>query len=235
MYTGIVEQTGTITALVDSADGRRLDIDFSAPMADLKLGDSINISGCCFTIIEFSESGFTVQASHETLRRSKLGLLKIKEKVNLERPLKLADRIGGHLVSGHVDTVAKVAAIKQEGFSKLITFALPLDYAPFFVEKGSVTVDGASLTVVEPKIVGAELQFSVALIPYTMTVTTLGNLQIGETVNIETDLIAKYLARWLSLGNQINLAEIFQKINDSNSPESELKQTDFDKKEQVCQ
>jgi len=230
MFTGIVEQAGTISALADSADGRRLTIQLSNPMTDLKLGDSINISGCCFTIIEQSPMRFTVQASHETLRRSKLGILKTGQKVNLERPLKLEDRIGGHLVSGHVDTVAKVVAIKQEGFSKLTTFALPLEYAPFFVEKGSVTIDGVSLTVVDVKIVGDEFQFSVALIPYTMEITTLGNLQISEVVNIETDLIAKYLARWLSLGNQLSLVKVFETLNSN-----ELKQADSIQKEQVCQ
>jgi len=213
MFTGIVEQTGKIAALADSADGRRLDIQLSAPMSDLKLGDSISISGCCFTVIALSEDSFVVQASHETLRRSKLGILKLEDKVNLERPIKLQDRIGGHLVSGHVDTTGKVSAIKIEGFSKLITIALSLEYAPFFVEKGSVTVDGVSLTVVDAKIVAEEFKFNVALIPYTMEITTLGNLKEGEIVNIETDLIAKYLARWLGLGNQINLTKLFEKMN----------------------
>jgi riboflavin synthase len=230
MFTGIVEQTGTISALTDSADGRRLDIRLNVSMTDLKLGDSISISGCCFTVVALNEMHFTVQASHETLRCSKLGVLKLGQKVNLERPLKLEDRIGGHLVSGHVDTTAKVCDVKQEGFSKLTIFALPLEYAPFFVEKGSVTVDGVSLTVVDAKIIGKEFQFSVALIPYTMEITTLGNLQIGEVVNIETDLIAKYLARWLSLGNQINLAKLFETLSTN-----ELKQADSVQKEQVCQ
>ncbi len=213
MYTGIVEQTGTISALVDSADGRCIEIELTSPMSDLKLGDSINISGCCFTVVALADNSFTVQASHETLRRSKLGLLKLADKVNLERPMKLEDRVGGHLVAGHVDTVAKVAAITQEGFSRLITFALPIDYLPFFVEKGSVTVDGVSLTVFScNQSTESVFQFSVALIPYTMEITTLGNLTIGEMVNIETDLIAKYLARWLSLGNQISMAKIFAAI-----------------------
>ncbi len=230
MYTGIVEQTGTISALADSADGRRLDISLSKPMKDLKLGDSISISGCCFTVVDLTDNRFAVQASHETLRRSKLGVLKLGERVNLEQPLKLEDRIGGHLVSGHVDTIAKVSAIKEEGFSKLISFALFAEYAPFLVDKGSVTVDGVSLTVVGAKMVGDQFQFSVALIPYTMEITTLGNLQIGEMVNIETDLIAKYLAHWLNLGNQINITKLIEKINANEMPNSNLK-----KREQVSQ
>ncbi len=236
MYTGIVEQIGTISALIDSADGRRLTIKPVNHMKDLKLGDSINISGCCFTVVEFAQECFVVQASHETLRRSKLGVFKLGNKVNLERPLKLEDRIGGHLVAGHVDTTAKVIAIKQEGFSKLITFALPIEYALFFVEKGSVTVDGVSLTVASCKIEVADkqFQFSVALIPYTMEVTTLGNLQIGETVNIETDLIAKYLARWLSLGNQISMAKIFETINANVQKTSDIEKLDVIKQQQVC-
>jgi riboflavin synthase len=230
MYTGIVEQTGMISALTDSADGRRLEITVNQPMKDLKLGDSINISGCCFTAIEIADNYFVVQATHETLRRSKLGLLKVGDKVNLERPLKLEDRFGGHLVSGHVDAIAQVSSIKKEGFSKFITFTLPLEYAPFFVEKGSVTVDGVSLTVVDTiQNSGNKFRFSVALIPYTMEITTLGNLKVDETVNIETDLIAKYLARWLSLGNQVSMTKIFEALNTN-----ELQKTDLEIKKQVC-
>ena len=229
MYTGIVEQIGTITGLADSADGRRLEIQPNDMFSDIKLGDSINISGCCFTVIKLTEINFAVQASHETLRCSKLGLSKIGEKVNLERPLKLEDRLGGHLVSGHVDAQAKVVSVKQEGFSNLIYFALPLSYAPFFVEKGSVTVDGVSLTIADLKVDGENFKFSVALIPYTMQVTTLGNLQVGEVVNIETDLIAKYLARWLSLGSQANMSKIFEKINADNEIQSKLND-----KAQIC-
>ena len=233
MYTGIVEQIGIISALQDSQDGRRLDISPSQPMSDLKLGDSINISGCCFTVVELSSKSFAVQASHETLRRSKLGLLKIDDSVNLERPLKLGYRLGGHLVSGHVDTTAAVSAIDEQGFSKVITFTLSINYLPFFVEKGSVTVDGVSLTVFDcEKDTEETCQFSVALIPYTMQITTLGKLAVGETVNIETDLIAKYLARWLSLGNQFNMSKLFAAINAgaTDFSDSQLKNL---KKEQV--
>lgn len=222
MYTGIVEQTGTIISLLDSSDGHRLEIQFSNSMPDLKLGESININGCCFTVIEFSEQKFSVQASHETLRRSSLGILKTGDLVNLERPLMLADRVGGHLVAGHVDTTAKVSAIKKEGFSNLITFSLSAEYLPYFVEKGSVTVDGVSLTVVGVKPVNDCFEFSVALIPYTMQVTTLKNLQIGQIVNIETDLVAKYLAHWCALGNQIGMTKLFESLKTGNLPEKDL-------------
>ena len=202
MYTGIVEQSGTIIALVDSADGRRLTIRPDSTMDDLKLGDSINVSGCCLTVIGLEGNCLAAEISHETLRRTKLGLLSIGDRVNLERPVKLNDRLGGHLVSGHVDTLAKVILIKKEGFSHLVTFALSKEYATFFVEKGSVTIDGVSLTVANCDDSSEQFQFSVALIPYTMEITSLGDLKTGQVVNIETDLFAKYLVRWFSLGNR---------------------------------
>ncbi len=219
MYTGIIEQMGTISALIDSAEGRRLTITPINSIEDLKLGDSINISGCCFTVVEFAGNSFIVQASHETLRRTKIGNLLLEDRVNLERPVKLNDRLGGHLVAGHVDCTAKIISIQTEGFSKLVAFTLPIEYAPFFVEKGSVTIDGVSLTIVDCflKASDNQLQFSVALIPHTMEITTLGDLQIGQTVNIETDLISKYLARWLSLGSQIDMTKIFASINSQTS------------------
>ena len=118
--------------------------------------------------------------------------------------MRLSDRLGGHLVSGHVDTTGRIVSIKAEGFSRIITFALSEQYSPFFVEKGSVTIDGVSLTVVNchnstTSTGNVQFQFSVALIPYTLEATTLGKMQIGQTVNIETDLVAKYLNRWLNL------------------------------------
>lgn len=204
MFTGIVEQIGTISALIDNADGRRLTIKPCQTMDDLKLGDSISVNGCCLTAVDIANGCLAVEVSHQTLRCTNLGLLKVADRANLERPLRLSDRLGGHLVSGHIDTTARVASIKAEGFSQVITFALSEQYAPYFIEKGSVTIDGVSLTVVNchnstTGTGNVQFQFSVALIPYTMEITTLGSLQIGQMVNIETDLVAKYLNRWLSL------------------------------------
>jgi riboflavin synthase len=170
----------------------------------MAIGHSISISGACLTVIDFQENWFAVEAVHETLRKTTLGDLRAGSKVNLERALKFSDRLGGHLVSGHVDAVGQVSATTTEGFSKVLTFDTNGELAPFFVDKGSVAVEGVSLTVWDLNDTTANAQasaqpfsFKVALIPHTLKVTTLGDVAIGSRVNIETDLVARYVARWL--------------------------------------
>lgn len=201
MFSGIVEDIGTISETKDSSEGRWLKISTSKPLTDPVLGESISVSGTCLTVVEFGSDWFAVEAVHETLRRTKLGALAKGDKVNLERALRLSDRLGGHLVSGHIDAVGRVAGIEQDGFSKVITFAMDKQWAPFFVAKGSVAIDGVSLTVVAVDLAKkgeeANFLFTVALIPHTLSVTTLGALSIGNPVNIETDIVARYVARWL--------------------------------------
>ena len=198
MFSGIVEEIGRIISTNDSVDGRRLKIAAKQICCDLKLGDSISVSGICLTATSFNTDSFCVDASIETLRRTKLGHLKNGDKVNLERALKLSDRLGGHLVSGHVDAIATVTSIKKEGFSSIIEFAVPLILEPYFIEKGSVTVDGISLTVAGLQPANGEtFKFSIAAIPHTLAQTTLTDLSVGEEVNIEADLIGKYVARWM--------------------------------------
>jgi riboflavin synthase len=209
VFSGIVEEVGTITEIVENADGRGLRIAAEHVLADAKVGDSISTSGCCLTVTKFESTWFYVEAVHETLRRTKLGNLKVGDRVNLERAMRLSDRLGGHLVSGHVDALAKVVAIKKEGFSNLVEFELTADLAPFFIEKGSVTVDGVSLTVAnlkENSAADCTFIFAVALIPHTLEVTTMGALRVGDAVNIEADIIGKYVARMLSphAGENIN-------------------------------
>lgn len=208
MFSGIIEEVGTLLSIKDSGEGRTLRISATHLLNDMKLGDSISVSGCCLTVIEFDSQCFVAEAVHETLRRTKLGALVVGSKVNLERALKFNDRMGGHLVTGHVDTVGRVKEIKEEGFSKVITFELSAEWSPFFVEKGSVALDGVSLTVagcdplptIEDGFAGSlpPFTFFVALIPWTMDVTTFGALKVGDPINIETDIIARYVARWLS-------------------------------------
>lgn len=206
MFSGIVEEVGEIAAVEKIADGRRLTVRSEHLLSDAKMGESISVSGVCLTVVEFSKKSFVVEAVKETLDKTTIGELAVGDPVNLEKALKVSDRLGGHLVSGHVDCVASVKSIELQGVSKLIKFSLPSFWSPYFVQKGSVTVAGVSLTVVEcPPISpdscnavdGGGFWFSVALIPHTLAVTTLGRLRVSDRVNIETDLIARYVIRLL--------------------------------------
>jgi riboflavin synthase len=163
---------------------------------DLKLGESIAIDGACLTVAEVKPGAFKVEASPETLRRTTIGSLEPGGQVNLERALALGDRLGGHLVLGHVDAVCQILSIREEGGSRLMGFSLPPSLAPMFVEKGSVALDGISLTVNE---IGID-RFFVAIIPETLKRTTLGSKPSGSAVNVEADLIGKYIARLYTLG-----------------------------------
>lgn len=172
-----------------------LRITASGVSADLKPGDSININGACQTVVETRDDHFTVEAVEETLKRTNLGQLKKGQRVNLERALRPSDRLGGHLVTGHVDFAGKIKSITQKGQSHLFEFSLAEEYQSHFVEKGSVAVDGISLTVVEV----LRDSFTVSVIPFTTSSTTLGTKRVGDTVNIETDLAGKYIERVLTL------------------------------------
>jgi riboflavin synthase len=206
MFSGIVEEIGSVILVEDSQDGRRLTIEAPLIGGELAIGDSVSVSGCCLTVVSRLDQCFTVEAVHETLTRTKLGSLTKGSKVNLEPALRFNDRLGGHLVSGHIDAVASVKSITQEGFASRVSFEMDNQWAPYFIEKGSVAVDGVSLTVAEvDPMPGADnlenplatgFSFAVVLIPHTLSVTTFSMLKVGERVNIETDLVAKYLARW---------------------------------------
>jgi riboflavin synthase len=203
LFSGIVEEVGKLASVADTADGRRLRISCKKVMSDLVLGASVSVSGTCLTVCQMGADWFDVDAVHETLRRTKLGELKTGDSVNLERALLVSDRLGGHIVSGHVDGLGTVRSIHAEGFSRVIEFGVDGVLAPFFVEKGSVTVDGVSLTVASLKAQAAKdapLLFSVALIPHTLESTTLSQLKVGDRINVEADLIGKYVARLVSNG-----------------------------------
>lgn len=199
MFSGIVEEVGQVLEVKDTEDGRWLKIGAKEILADAALGESISCSGCCLTVVEFGADWFAVEAVIETLRRTKIGDLKVGSILNLEKALRVSDRLGGHIVTGHIDTVGKIASIVEEGFSYLVEVNLESRWAPFFVEKGSVAMDGVSLTVADcgeiPEKAEDEFWFRVALIPHTWNVTTLGQLKVGSSVNIETDIIARYVAR----------------------------------------
>jgi riboflavin synthase len=215
VFSGIVEEVGQITEITQTKDGCRLTIGAKKVVNPVNLGDSISVDGICLTVVSFNSESFSVEAVLETMRRTKLGEKKVGDGVNLERAVTLADRMGGHLVTGHIDAVATVSKVEDDGFSKLITFELPGELAAFFVPKGSVAVDGVSLTVVDCPIPQGDdnLYFSVALIPHTMEATTFKSLKPGVKVNIETDVIARYVARWLEPHLDEKLKKVAAKIS----------------------
>ncbi|MDZ7578084.1 MAG: riboflavin synthase [Candidatus Nanopelagicales bacterium] len=195
MFTGIVEEVGRVETLDAAGDGMRMSIAAQRVLAGTALGDSICVSGVCLTVAAISDTAFVVDVMPETLSRTKLGLLRLGDSVNLERAVTPATRLGGHIVQGHVDGVALV--VRRDRSERWDTFrlALPQGTESYLVEKGSVAVDGVSLTVVG---IGADHGghwFSVSLIPTTLAQTTLGGLAVGDKVNLEVDVIAKYVER----------------------------------------
>ena len=193
MFTGIVEDVGRVLH-IDTGDAGQLVVQTSTALQGLKLGDSISVNGTCLTVVELSSDSFRADLSPETFRRTNLGDLQTGNAVNLERPLAAGDRMGGHVVQGHVDGTGRVQSFKPEGESYLFRFSAPKRLMPYVVEKGFVSVDGASLTVVKK---GAA-SFSVAVIPYTLANTVLGERQKGDRVNLEVDILAKYVESLLA-------------------------------------
>lgn len=191
MFTGIVEELGDVVAIEDLGDASRFRLRGPLVTEGAKHGDSIAVNGVCLTVVETGEGEFTADVMAETLKRSSLGALNAGGKVNLERPMALGGRLGGHLVQGHVDgTGAIVERIPAEHW-EIVRISLPAELSRYVVEKGSITVDGISLTVVEA---GTDF-FTVSLIPTTLGLTTLGFKQSGDPVNLEVDVIAKYVER----------------------------------------
>jgi riboflavin synthase len=193
MFTGIVAALGTVNELFTDGDSRRFVIQGGDLFADLMIGDSIAVNGVCLTAVEVSGGTATVEVVPETLARSTIGSLAAADRVNLERPLRSDGRFDGHIVQGHVDCVAEVVAVTPEGDGRRMTIALPDDLARYVVEKGSITVDGVSLTVAGLTPSG----FAVAVIPHTLEITTLGLRRPGDQVNLEFDVIGKYVERML--------------------------------------
>ncbi len=197
MFTGIVEELGTIRSVDEVGGGRRLVVDAATVLDDVTLGVSIAVNGCCLTVVEWGDSWFGVDAVPETLERTTLGTMAPGEVVNLERPLAADGRFGGHVVQGHVDTVTEVVAVDalSDG-SRRLTFRLPDELAGQVIEKGSITLDGTSLTVAAV----TRDTFDVALIPHTLDVTTFGDRRTGDLVNVEADVIARYVTGLLAAG-----------------------------------
>jgi len=199
MFTGIIEEMGAVTAVEKTLTGMKLRILASTIMDDLKVGDSVSVNGACLTVVSVGQQEFTVDISAETLSVTSLGSLTTGAPVNLERAMKIHQRIGGHLVAGHVDAMGMIRSRRQEGNTLLLTIEAPKEILRYCIQKGSITVDGISLTINEL----TDRSFDVAIIPHTAKVTTLGLKQVGDTVNLESDLIGKYVERLLQERGQL--------------------------------
>ncbi len=193
MFTGIVEELGSVAEMKDLGDAARIAVRGSTVTSDARHGDSISVNGVCLTVVEVLGDTFTADVMKETLDRSSLGALAVGDPVNLERAAMMTTRLGGHMVQGHVDGVGRIVNRKSADQWEIVTFTLPEDLARYVVEKGSITVDGVSLTVTQV----SDTEFSVSLIPTTLNLTTLGHKGIGAPVNLEVDVIAKYVEKLL--------------------------------------
>ncbi|MFD9887528.1 riboflavin synthase [Streptomyces alboflavus] len=196
MFTGIVEELGEVTAVENLGDASRFRLRGPVVTDGAKHGDSIAVNGVCLTVVEHEDDEFTADVMAETLDRSSLGVLVPGSRVNLERPTAVGDRLGGHIVQGHVDGTGTIVDRKPSDNWEIVKVSLPEGLARYVVEKGSITVDGVSLTVVDA---GADY-FTISLIPTTLALTTLGIKQPGDPVNLEVDVIAKYVERLLGAG-----------------------------------
>ncbi|HEY1072402.1 riboflavin synthase [Brevundimonas sp.] len=192
MFTGIVTDIGRVRSVRQTDRDRRYEIETVWDTAGIDLGASISHAGCCLTVTEKGEGWFAVEVSGETLSKTKLGEWAEGARVNLERAARLGDELGGHIVSGHVDGLGEVVSITPEGGSHRIVVEAPAPLHRFIAPKGSITVDGVSLTVNGVQ----ERRFDLNIIPHTWDATTLGGLKVGDKVNLEIDMLARYLARW---------------------------------------
>ncbi len=193
MFTGLIEDVGKIKSLRRGDRSLVLTVESRLPVRAMKLGASIAVNGACLTVVKKERGAFTVDVSPETMSCTNLGRLRAGALVNLERPMRLGAQLGGHLVTGHVDGIATVTAVEKSGDFTFFTFLVPTELGSFFVPKGSVTVDGISLTVNDC----GKRRFSVAIIPFTLRNTNLRHRRVGDKVNVETDLIGKYVQNFM--------------------------------------
>ncbi|MDI3534724.1 MAG: riboflavin synthase [Thermosediminibacterales bacterium] len=203
MFTGLIEEIGTVQTIIKGAKSAKITIKAKKILEDIRIGDSISTNGVCLTVIDYSNDSFTVDGMPETMRKSNLKNLKHGSRVNLERALRLGDRFGGHIVSGHIDGVGRIKKFEEEDNATWVTIEASSDILKYIVNKGSISVDGTSLTVayVDNKI------FKVSIIPLTRNKTTLLTKKIGDEVNLECDIIGKYIERFTALNsNDKNLS-----------------------------
>ena len=201
MFTGLVQEMGTVRAIEREPAGARLEVETSLA-GELSEGDSIAVNGVCLTAVEVKDGAFRADVMNETLRRSSLGPLEPGQNVNLELPLRPEDRLGGHFVQGHVDAIGRIEEIRAESDFSWLTISFPRHLAPYIIPKGSIAVDGISLTVTR---VGAD-RFDVMIIPFTLAHTNLGRAQVSDPVNLECDMVGKYVVRAAELAG-LSLAQ----------------------------
>ncbi len=194
MFTGIIEELGTIQSLTNARNGARIVVHAPTILSDAKIGDSIAVNGVCLTVVEMTAVSFVADVSAETLRRTSLKQMRVGSKINLERPMTPSARFGGHIVQGHVDAIGEFSSAKQVGDGWNVRIKFPPGLSKYIVEKGSITVDGISLTVANL----GEDWFEIAVIPHSWKVTNLSTLKRGDAVNLEVDIIAKYVERMLT-------------------------------------
>ncbi len=193
MFTGIVEDTGKVSRIEDRGQEKRLILEFPPHLTEVQLGDSINVNGVCLTIVQKSEQRIELDLSLETLKKTALRELKEGDRVNLERALRLTDRLGGHIVTGHVDGIGEIGEKREEKDFLFLRIRIPESVSRYIVEKGSIAIDGISLTVNEYQ----EGEIRLTLIPYTLEKTTLRQKRVGDRVNLEGDILGKYVEKFL--------------------------------------
>jgi len=193
VFTGIIEEIGTITAINRGRNSAQLVVKAKTILQDVKLGDSIAVNGVCLTVVRFNQDAFWADIMAETLIRSSFSEVSVGTSVNLERALRLSDRLGGHIVSGHIDGVGRISIEEHRDFARILTISAPAAIIRYVVEKGSIAIDGASLTVVSV----SDGAFQISLVPHTQSMTTLGAISVGDIVNLEVDIIGKYIEKLL--------------------------------------
>ena len=204
MFTGIVETLGTVRKKASSGEGLRLTIEADIKWSDLMPGESISVNGTCLTATDLSGPVFTVDVSPESIRRTTMGRINIGDKVNLERALRPTDRLGGHIVTGHIDATGVILSRQEQAAFTLFSIRIPKEFAGYVIEKGSIAIDGISLTVNDCH----DSSFSVSIIPFTARHTTIGRHKAGDAVNIEFDIIGKYVERLLSRGRNDKAGDV---------------------------
>ena len=194
MFTGLVAELGTVQRLARQGNSYHLTVGAKKVLENLKIGDSVAVNGACLTVVRMDDSGFTADVMPETVRLTNIGSLQPGSKVNLERTLRLCDGLDGHIVSGHVEGLGTIYEQRPEGIAVVVTISTPPELLKYIIKKGSIAIDGISLTVTEV----TDTSFSVSLIPHTAKETTLGLKKVGDSVNLETDILGKYVERMLT-------------------------------------